>query len=324
MRPTLKALTRLSGFWRSRAGTKPRRSQTAFRLPGCPLCAGLTIPCCSTSSKRRARHGKKTLAALRRDYFGFTQAQFLADMQAVEPYGRALFSLVGAFMDRLDDEKRLRNILDFGDLEHLTVRMLLGEDGDAPTPLARALSFRYTEIMVDEYQDTNDVQDAIFRALSQNETNLFMVGDIKQSIYSFRLANPDVFLRKYLAYADDPAPGEPGRIILSKNFRSRREVTEAVNYIFENIMSAALGDVDYGARERLVPGADYPDGGDDTAELCLVETEDEDELTGAAADAAYVARACGRCWTRAFLSMTARRTSCVRACRRTSPFCCAA
>ena len=232
---------------------------------------------------------KKTLAALCRDYFGFTQAQFLADMQAVEPYGRALFSLVGAFMDRLDDEKRLRNILDFGDLEHLTVRMLLGEDGDAPTPLARALSFRYTEIMVDEYQDTNDVQDAIFRALSQNKTNLFMVGDIKQSIYSFRLANPDVFLRKYLAYSDDPAPGEPGRIILSKNFRSRREVTEAVNYIFENIMSAALGDVDYGEHERLVPGADYPDGGDDTAELCLVETEDEDELTGAAADAAYVA-----------------------------------
>lgn len=232
---------------------------------------------------------KKVLGVLCRDYFGFTESAFRADMRAVEPYSHALFSLVGEYMDRLDDEKRLRNILDFGDLEHLTVRMLLGEDGEEHTALARALSCRYTEIMVDEYQDTNDVQDAIFRALSRDETNLFLVGDIKQSIYSFRLANPDVFLRKYLAYADEPAPGEPGRIVLAKNFRSRREVTEAVNYIFENIMSSALGEVAYGERERLVPGADYPACGGRDAELCLVETEDEDELSGAAADAAYVA-----------------------------------
>ena len=232
---------------------------------------------------------KKTLGNLCRDYFGFTQAQFQEDMQATELYSHALFSLVSAFIDRLDDEKRLRNILDFGDLEHLAVQMLLGEDGNTPTPLAHALSYRYTEIMVDEYQDTNDVQDAIFRALSRHETNLFMVGDIKQSIYRFRLANPDVFLRKYLAYADEPSPGAPGRIVLAKNFRSRREVTDAVNYIFSNIMSPELGDVAYGEQERLIPGADYPDGGDYTAELCLVETEEEDELTGASADAAYVA-----------------------------------
>lgn len=232
---------------------------------------------------------KKSFSVLCRDYFGFTEAQFLADMRAVAPYGRALFSLVGEYMDRLDEEKRLRNILDFGDLEHLTVHMLLGDDGRQPTPLAHALSCRYSEIMVDEYQDTNDVQDAIFRALSRNETNLFMVGDIKQSIYSFRLANPDVFLRKYLAYADDPAPGEPGRIVLSKNFRSRKEVTEAVNYIFENIMSPELGELTYGEQERLVPGAGYPDCAGREAELCLVETEEEDERSGAAADAAYVA-----------------------------------
>ena len=86
-------------------------------------------------------------------------------------------------MDRMDDEKRLRNILDFSDLEHLTVRMLLGDDGKEPTPLAGLLSCRYTEIMVDEYQDTNEVQDAIFHALSREGKNLFLVGDMKQSIY---------------------------------------------------------------------------------------------------------------------------------------------
>ena len=231
---------------------------------------------------------KKTLAGLCRDYFGFTAAQFLDDMRAAAPYGAALFSLVADFMARLDGEKRMRNILDFGDLEHLTVRMLLGDDGAAPTPLARALSARYTEIMVDEYQDTNDVQDAIFRALSRNETNLFMVGDIKQSIYRFRLANPEVFLRKYLTYLDEPAPGEPGRIVLAKNFRSRVGITEAVNIVFENIMSTKLGDVDYGDRERLEPGADYPPDEGSPAELCLVETQDEDELKSIDADAAYV------------------------------------
>ena len=232
---------------------------------------------------------KKLLTALCRDYFGFTCSQFLEDMRAVAPYSEALFSLVAAFMERLDEEKRMRNILDFGDLEHLTVRMLLGEDGSAPTPMARALSARYAEIMVDEYQDTNDVQDAIFRALSRNETNLFMVGDIKQSIYSFRLANPEVFLRKYLSYADEPGPGEPGRIVLAKNFRSREGITRAVNLVFENIMSTDLGDVDYGDREKLDPGASYPPLEEPAAELCLVETEDEDELKGTDADAAYVA-----------------------------------
>lgn len=112
---------------------------------------------------------------------------------------------------------------------------------------------------------------------------------MKQSIYSFRLANPDVFLRKYMAYADNPAPGEPGRVILAKNFRSRQEVTEAVNYIFENVMSPNLGDISYGKEERLIPGAEYPASQDSCAELCLVETAEEDDLSGAEADAAYVA-----------------------------------
>jgi len=232
---------------------------------------------------------KKTLATLCRDYFGFSRAQLSADMAAVRPYGEVLLSLVSEFIQRLDAEKRMRGIVDFGDLEHLTVRMLLGEDGREPTPMAHALSARYTEIMVDEYQDTNDVQDAIFRALSREERNLFMVGDIKQSIYSFRLANPEVFLRKYLSYQDDPPAGEPCRIVLAQNFRSRREVTESVNYIFEKIMSTDLGDVTYGEAERLVPGAAYPAGEGYESELCLVETEEEGELSSAEADAAYVA-----------------------------------
>ena len=232
---------------------------------------------------------KKMLTTLCQDYFGFTKAQFADDIGAVQPYGEALMSLVSEFIQRLDAEKRMRGIVDFGDLEHLTVKMLLGEDGSAPTALAKALSMQYTEIMVDEYQDTNDVQDAIFCALSRNESNLFMVGDIKQSIYSFRLANPEVFLRKYLSYQDDPPAGAPCRIVLARNFRSRQEVTESVNYLFEKIMSTDLGDVAYGDAERLVPGASYPEGEGYESELCLVETEEEGELSSAEADAAYVA-----------------------------------
>mgnify|MGYP002554435184 CR=1 FL=1 len=129
--------------------------------------------------------------------------------------------------------------------------------------------------MVDEYQDSNCVQDVLFRALSQGERNLVMVGDLKQSIYRFRLADPTIFLKKYRSFAPwaQARPGEPRVVCLSRNFRSRPEVLEACNRLFSTVMSEGLGDLAYTESEYLYPGAAYPplDGQDVRAEAAVLE-----------------------------------------------------
>lgn len=180
----------------------------------------------------------------------------LADMRAVYPAVRALFALVNDFEAEYAAEKARRGLLDFADLEHLAVK-LLSEGG-----VAAQYAARYDEIMVDEYQDTNAVQNAIFSAISRGGENLFMVGDVKQSIYRFRLADPTIFLGKYRSFKPytEAEAGESRRITLSKNFRSRPQVLLAANYVFENIMSTKFGEMDYGPEEALYPGAAYPGG----------------------------------------------------------------
>ena len=190
-------------------------------------------------------------------------AGLLADMRAVHPAVRGLFALVKDFERAYAAEKERRGLLDFSDLEHLAVKLLVDAEG-RPTGLARQWSGRYDEIMVDEYQDTNEVQNAIFSALSREGTNLFMVGDVKQSIYRFRLADPTIFLGKYRAFRPhtEAAEGEPRRIILGRNFRSRATVLEGANYVFRSIMSTEFGEMDYTADEALYPGAVYPEEGE--------------------------------------------------------------
>lgn len=206
------------------------------------------------------------------------EADVRLDMQMMSPAVCALCDTVQAFMDAYQTEKLRRGIVDFNDLEHFTVQLLVDEDG-SPTPLAKEMHF--SEIMVDEYQDTNAVQDTIFRAVSEQEKNIFMVGDVKQSIYRFRLANPAIFLQKYLQYGDAEAihDDNPRRIVLSQNFRSRPEVLDSVNYLFSALMSQRLGDLDYTDREALHAGAVFPQGQDDyRTEICILETSsDEDD-----------------------------------------------
>ncbi len=205
------------------------------------------------------------------------EADVRADMEMMAPAVCALCDTVQAFMDAYQAEKLRRGAVDFNDLEHFALRLLTDGDG-APTQLAREM--HVTEIMVDEYQDTNAVQDAIFRAVSDDERNIFMVGDVKQSIYRFRLANPAIFLQKYLEYADaaDVTGDAPRRVVLSRNFRSRPEVLDSVNFLFSALMSERLGDLDYTDREALHVGAAFPDGEDDyRTELCLLETRSDDE-----------------------------------------------
>ena len=212
---------------------------------------------------------KQVRALCKKDCEKFTKMlsddseKLLSDMRASAPAMRALIELTLRFDRAYSAEKRRRAEVDFADLEHLTAQLLTNEDG-SPTALARETGARFCEIMVDEYQDVNSVQDEIFRALSRDGNNLFMVGDVKQSIYRFRLADPLIFTDKYEKYAflPDAREGEPVKIMLQENFRSRREVIDGINGVFAACMSKKLGEVDYDENAQLKCGGVYDDEGD--------------------------------------------------------------
>ena len=198
--------------------------------------------------------------------------RLLEDMRSVFPAVRGLFALIRDFDRAYAGLKRQRGCLDFSDLEHMAVGLLRDGEGE-PTELAEMVSARFAEVMVDEYQDTNEVQNAIFQAVSQQGRKLFMVGDVKQSIYRFRLADPTIFLEKYRTFrpAGQAAEGEPRRVLLARNFRSRPQVLEGVNYLFRSLMSREFGEMDYGADEALYPGASFPEGEDYAVELDVLD-----------------------------------------------------
>ncbi len=195
-------------------------------------------------------------------------AALLEELALSRPAVQALMELVIDFLEAYAREKRRRGLLDFSDLEHFAVRLLLDGEGE-PTPLAGYWSARFEEVQVDEYQDTNQVQNAIFFAISQRGRKLFQVGDVKQSIYRFRLADPTIFLDKYRRFpqGDRAEEGEPRCRVLSRNFRSRPQVLLGCNDLFRNIMSAEFGELDYTGDQALVPGAEFPSGEDYALEV---------------------------------------------------------
>ena len=220
---------------------------------------------------------KKRLEKLE-EWFADSGDDLLADLRAVHPAVRGLFALVQDFEAAYAAEKARRGVLDFSDLEHMAVRLLVGPDGK-PTTLTRQWSGRYDEIMVDEYQDTNQVQNQIFTAVSRDGTNLFLVGDVKQSIYRFRLADPTIFLEKYRTFKPYPqaGEGEERRVILSRNFRSRPEVLEGCNDLFRAIMSVPFGEMDYSDDQALRPGAPFPSDPAYCVELDVLDGDVEGE-----------------------------------------------
>ncbi len=195
------------------------------------------------------------------------------------PVVRTLKNMV-LMLDRCySRKKREKGLLDFNDLEHETLTLLLNKKGEE-TPIAEALRNKYKMILVDEYQDTNNIQDVIFGTISQNNSNIFMVGDLKQSIYKFRNAVPKLFSDKYELYGKEKDAGH--LIRLFKNFRSRDNVVDTVNFVFKNIMSPNVGEVNYTSEEFLVRGADYPPVSLDrnySTEFHLVRAVDEMENT---------------------------------------------
>ena len=236
------------------AGRKKKRA-----LPQSPMEEARSARAAERVKAIRARC-KKQLERLEELLEG-DSASLLEELSLSRPVVEALMDLVIAFQRAYAREKGRRGVLDFSDLEHFAVRLLRDERGE-PTPLARAWGARYQEILVDEYQDTNQVQNAIFSAISEGGRKLFEVGDVKQSIYRFRLADPTIFLDKYRRFreGDGAGEGEPRKRVLSRNFRSRPQVLEGCNDLFRNIMSTELGELDYTDDQALVPGADFPAG----------------------------------------------------------------
>ena len=202
--------------------------------------------------------------------------QILSDMHQCAEGTKGLVVLVQQFDREYTRAKRSRRILDFSDLEHRTLDLLLGRSRGNTTMAAREIGRRFREIMVDEYQDSNAVQDAIFRALTEEKQNCFMVGDVKQSIYQFRLADPGIFLEKYQKYvpAEVSEPGQGRKVLLSHNFRSGPEVISAVNDVFSACMTTKVGGLDYGQSEALREGIPH-DPIHQAVELHCLETIDD-------------------------------------------------
>lgn len=202
-----------------------------------------------------------------------SSAEALTDLIGVRPAVTALLKLVGVFSQAFQEEKRRRGLMDFSDLEHFAVQLLQDAETGQLTELARHWSGRYAEVMVDEYQDTNQVQNAIFYAISEEGRKLFQVGDVKQSIYRFRLADPTIFLEKYRRFPDgsQAKPGAARRRVLSRNFRSRPPVLQACNDLFRNVMSVEFSELEYSRDQALVPGAEFPDNQETAVELDLLD-----------------------------------------------------
>ena len=223
----------------------------------------------------------KRLAVL----FSATREECLEDFARLLPLVEKLFEVTAAYARALDAAKGERRAADFGDLEHWTLRLLWhdGEDGPVLTPEAEEIASRFEEVMVDEYQDTNEAQDMIFRAVSRREQNLFMVGDVKQSIYGFRQAMPQIFLRRRATFPlyDRKKDEYPASVVLDRNFRSVKGVTDAVNFVFRQLMSRETGDLEYEGSEELVASAAYPETDEPAVELELLDlaaSEEEEEM----------------------------------------------
>lgn len=226
--------------------------------------------------------GTKTDPGLVRDFL--EKIKHLSTIEKYQPEARVLAEnlqkFVLYFYDVYLERKRSENAFEYSDIAHFAIK-ILEENPD----VAMAYRNKYSEIMIDEYQDTSHVQEAMLRLLSKNgdgSDNLFMVGDIKQSIYGFRLADPRLFLKKYTAYADETNPNQ--LIRLKENFRSRGEVLSFTNEVFKHLMDEEVGEMIYGKEEELVQGnlVDYPEQLEENfyPELLLYEedtSEDESE-----------------------------------------------
>ncbi len=207
--------------------------------------------------------------------FADPSRQVMSDLASVGIAIRGLIALVERFGAEFAVAKQGRQVLDFGDLEHKTLDLLLGRSRSGPTAAANEIGNRFREVMVDEYQDSNAVQDAIYDALTRKRGNLFMVGDVKQSIYQFRLADPGIFLEKYASFSLEAEPGADTKVLLSRNFRSGGGVLAAANDVFKLCMCPEVGGLYYGAEEALYEGIPHIPMGEPETELYCIDVQEQ-------------------------------------------------
>ncbi|MCH5198693.1 MAG: helicase-exonuclease AddAB subunit AddA [Oscillospiraceae bacterium] len=248
-------------------------AKKALSLNKFPTLRGYSDDPLKNSVQAKRNEAKDVLKELSK-YYPASEEENAEDICALYPAAKGLVSAVKSFNASLFEAKKQKNLYGFSDIIHFAVSLLYDRSSpDGKTPFARELSDGISEIMIDEYQDTNRVQDRVFSCLSKNGENLFLVGDIKQSIYRFRLASPEIFAEKLEAYPkyDPNHPQKKAKIILSKNFRSRKGVTDAVNFIFSSVMSKDCGEINYNEDERLVYGASYPESSSPDASFFVLD-----------------------------------------------------
>ncbi|WP_070119879.1 helicase-exonuclease AddAB subunit AddA [Bacillus marinisedimentorum] len=236
---------------------------------------------------------KKQIGKLKEELFARSPDAYMQDVREMAPVVRTLVELVKKVTIRYAEAKKERALVDFNDLEHYALSILAESHHQAggitdvvPSDAAKQYRQQFTELLVDEYQDTNLVQETIIRLIAKPNTeqgNVFMVGDVKQSIYRFRLAEPGLFLSKYKRFGNGGGNGGI-KIDLSKNFRSREEVLHGTNFIFKQIMGETVGEIEYDDAAELKPGAAYPPGSDTETELLLVDQQKNDERKQEAPD----------------------------------------
>ena len=235
--------------------------------------------------KELRKSAKEKIYKMRDEFFIEDSKGIVSDLNALHPLIKYLCHLIMEFEKLYSGMKKEKSLIDFNDLEHFSLKVLTEENERGvitPSPTALSLRDKYSEIMIDEYQDSNMVQEVILNIISKREIdlpNMFMVGDVKQSIYRFRQAKPELFLDKYDRYSENS--GEKNRkVMLYKNFRSRQEIIDGVNCLFKQLMTKYVGEIQYGENEYLNYGATFPEveeGNTYDIELHILDLYKEDD-----------------------------------------------
>lgn len=229
--------------------------------------------------KELRERNKKVVAEWKKGIFSIPPEKMLTVMGEAKVMVEQMAIVASQFEVAYSNRKREKNLVDFNDLEHFTLQILATFEANEwqGTEASNYYREKFSEVLVDEYQDINQLQENILLWLRnpiENQGNLFMVGDVKQSIYSFRLADPTLFIDKYEAYGEE-ADGR--RIILAENFRSRREVLDFTNLVFSQLMNPSLGQLAYDEPAQLVNGfTAFPDVADFKTEVLIFENENDD------------------------------------------------
>ena len=220
---------------------------------------------------------KKLIAKIEEDFFFEHPSVLQKELLATKSNIEVLIELVLTFAKQFQKKKQDKNIIDFGDMEHYALQILMEKQEDVlvPSAVAKEYQERFKEVMIDEYQDSNFLQEAILTSvstISKGIYNIFMVGDVKQSIYRFRLSRPELFMEKYDSYSETDSKLQ--KIDLHKNFRSRKEVLDGANFIFKQIMKREFGGIAYDDKAALYVGADYEETEGNDAEVQALEIAD--------------------------------------------------